>query len=222
MKKIEVFGDSVLQGVIFTGSRYKLSGRSLEENMEKRGVSLHRSCRMGSTIDAGMERLRSFAAENPDLSGTTVLLEFGGNDCAYDWKAVSENPDGEHAPKTDRIAFAARYEEAVALCREHGADVAIATLIPIDAEKYMNFISRGLSYDNIMGWLGDVSMLYRWHEKYNRTVELLAEKTGCPLVDLRESFLLSHDFSSLLCADGIHPTEQGHKLIENTLLQCMA
>ena len=32
----------------------------------------------------------------PDVA----FLECGGNDCDYDWKAISADPDGEHLPQT--------------------------------------------------------------------------------------------------------------------------
>ena len=88
----------------------------------------------------------------------------------------------------------------------------LTSLVPIDATKYMNFISRGLSYDNILSWLGDVNMLYRWHEGYNRAVEQLADVCSLPLFDLRGEFLYTHAFKSLICDDGIHPTAEGHRM----------
>ena len=93
--------------------------------------------------------------------------------------------------------------------------------VPLDAEKYMQWISRGLSYDRILGWLGDSSMLYRWHEFYSRTTEKLAEALSCPLIDLRMPFLMSHRYRDLLSADGIHPTEEGHRLIEETVAKAL-
>ena len=98
-----------------------------------------------------------------------------------------------------------------------GATVMMANMIPIDAERYMQTISKGNSYENILSWLGDVSMLYRFQEHYNRLVEQLSMETGCPLIDLRGAFLLSHDYKALISSDGIHPTEAGHDLIEKTL-----
>lgn len=223
-QRIEIFGDSILKGVIYQSEigRYKLFGGTLESRMSDAGITLRRNCRMGSTIDGGLERLSRRLQTEGDLAGATVLLEFGGNDSDHDWKSVSDDPDGEHFPKLSIERFADAYSEAVDMIRAHGGEAAAATLIPIDAEKYLDFISRGLSRENILRWLGDVSMLYRWHEEYNRTVEAIAEKKECPVVDLRSTFLLSHRFSSLICDDGIHPTAAGHKLIEDKLIGALA
>ena len=81
----------------------------------------------------------------------------------------------------------------------------------------MDWISRGLDYDVILNWLGDKSMLYRWHENYNRLVEKIADKFNISLVDVRGAFLTAHNFKTLISADGIHPTEDGHSLINKTI-----
>ena len=86
----------------------------------------------------------------------------------------------------------------------------------------MQTISRSNSYDNILSWLGDPSMLYRFQEHYNRIVERLAAEVGCPMIDLRGAFLLSHDYKALISADGIHPTEAGHDLIEKSLREFLS
>lgn len=227
MSKIEIFGDSILKGVMYLeeAGRYKLFGGKLEERFALLGTNVKRYCHMGDTIDTGLERLRRTldkAEASGDVRGSTVLLEFGGNDCAYDWKAVSAAPDAVHEPNTSLEKFIRLYDEAIDCARSYGANVAVSSLIPIDAVKYMNYISRGLSYDNILSWLGDVSMLYRWHEGYNRAVEYIADKKNCPLVDLRGRFLMAHNFPELICADGMHPTAAGHQLIEDSLVGCLA
>ncbi|MCQ2354450.1 MAG: SGNH/GDSL hydrolase family protein [Clostridia bacterium] len=221
--RLEIFGDSILKGVIYQNEagRYRLYGSTLEDRLAQQGINVRRNCRMGATIDAGLSRMQKQFEKEGDLSDTTVLLEFGGNDSDFDWRAVSESPDADHFPKTSLERFRELYSDAIRIARSHGAEVAVATLVPIDAEKYMKFISRGLNSDNILHWLGDVSMLYRWHEEYNRTVENIAEKHRCPIVDLRRTFLLSHSFTSLICDDGIHPTTEGHGLIEDKLVSTM-
>ena len=48
-------------------------------------------------------------------------------------------------------------------------------------------------------------------------VENLARELECCFIDLRRGFLLSHEYDRLLCADGIHPTQKGHEMIEKTI-----
>ena len=65
-------------------------------------------------------------------------------------------------------------------------------------------------------------MLYRWQEHYSRATEKLAEAFSCPLIDLRKPFLLSHRYQNLLSGDGIHPTEEGHRLVEKTIAEALS
>lgn len=215
-KKLIIFGDSVLKGIMYDRdeNRYRLVTKQLKEEYEN-DVEIVRCCHMGSTIEDGLEAIERFYSKN---EADEVLLEFGGNDSNHNWKEVSENPDGSFYPTISLEDFENKYQMAIDKCRSHGSKVRLATLIPIDAHKFLEFVSKGLSKENILKWLGDESMLYRWHEGYNRIVESLAVKNNLELIDLRKSFLLSHDFKQLLCDDGIHPTITGHKLIEKELI----
>ena len=89
---------------------------------------------------------------------------------------------------------------------------------PIDSEKFLSWVCRnGLSRENIVSWLGEPSLIYRWQEHYSRICERIARQRGLAIIDLRTAFIISHEYSSLICADGIHPTEKGHKIIDNEL-----
>jgi len=220
MKQIYIFGDSILKGVTYSeeAGRHKLlPGRFT--TLSDMGYEVKNCSIMGATVEEGITQLRRKLAE--PASDTTVLLEYGGNDCDYRWADISSDPEAHHLPKTPLDAFTRRYGELVSFAREKGAAVYICNLVPLDAEKYMHWISRGLSYDRILGWLGDSSMLYRWHEFYSRTTEKLAEALSCPLIDLRMPFLMSHRYRDLLSGDGIHPTAEGHRLIEETVAKAL-
>lgn len=224
--RIMVFGDSVLKGVMYINDgargKYKLYSGTLEERMADRGIELTRCCHMGATIDAGLERMRRMLAKGTSFADTTVMFEFGGNDCAYNWQEVSASPEAHHEPKNNIHRFISLYKEAIELARSAGANVMISSLVPIDAAKYMDHITRGLSYENILGWLGDINMLYRWHEGYNRAIEQLADECRIPLFDLRGEFLYTHAFNGLIGDDGIHPTAEGHKMIEDILVSSLS
>lgn len=179
--------------------------------LELEGFEVNNLSKMGATIDYGERVLREELTDyDPD---SVVLLEYGGNDCDFRWKDISENPDAEHHCNTEQREFVKKMASCVEYARSKGARVILANLVPLDSEKYMNWISRGLDYDTILGWLGDKNLLYRWQESYSRTVEKLAERLGTELIDLRGAFLCSHDFDNLISADGIHPTAQGHDII---------
>ena len=220
MKQIYIFGDSILKGVTYSeeAGRHKLLPGHFAA-LSDMGYTVKNCSIMGATVEEGIAQLQKRLAEPAEQ--TTVLLEYGGNDCDYRWADISADPEAHHLPKTPLDAFTRRYGELVSCAREKGASVYICNLVPLDAEKYMQWISRGLSYDRILGWLGDSSMLYRWHEFYSRTTEKLAEALSCPLIDLRMPFLMSHRYRDLLSGDGIHPTAEGHRLIEETVAKAL-
>jgi len=220
MKKLFIFGDSILKGVTFSeeAGRYKICLPDYV-GLAEEGIEVNNLSKMGATIEYG-ERILGEELAGMDAD-SIVLLEYGGNDCDHKWKDISDAPDEEHTCNTDPALFERLYKSCVEKARAVGARVLISNLPPLDSEKYMRWISRGLNYDVILEWLGDASMLYRWHENYNRLVERIAERCGAQLVDLRGAFLTAHNFKKLISADGIHPTEDGHSLITQTLVNAI-
>ena len=217
MKRLVIYGDSILRGITYSEQlgRHKLCEGYDLKTVASLGYEIKNRARMGATIVRGMDILEKTLDECD--GNAVVLFEFGGNDCDHDWHAVSEHPEGVHLPRIDEGMFEKYYKSAIAKARAAGAKVMMANMIPIDADRYIRTISKGESYESILAWLGDASMLYRFQEHYNRIVERLAYETGCPMIDLRSEFLLSHDYKEMISADGIHPTEAGHDLIERVL-----
>jgi len=217
MNRLELYGDSVLKGVIYSDEqkRYKLCKNNHYEELVKSGIEVRNNSHMGSTICEGLEILKC-TLEVCD-ENTLVLFHFGGNDCNFNWKQVSENPEGEFLPNTPEDEFIKTYQEAIAYAKKMGAKVAVSSLVPLDSVKFMNCISKGLNFDHILHWLGDISLLSRWQEHYSRIVEQLAAETNCPLLDFRSEFLKSHHYQSAICSDGIHPNQLGHDMIVKNL-----
>ena len=212
MSKIYLFGDSVMKGVTFSAesNSYSIHKRNLSSAAEVENRSV-----FGATAKKVFAEMNRRLPENAE--GDIVVLSFGGNDSDHDWGEVSAAPSQAHGPKTPVEEFEKLLASCIELALCRGAQVFVSNLIPIDADKYMERISRGLSKENILSWLGSENMLYRWHEYYDNIAKNVAQKLGVPIIDLRTPFLLSHDFADLLSADGIHPTEKGHCLIDTTL-----
>ena len=186
MKKLMIFGDSIIKGVTYSGQSYHLCQNHDFDTIASQGVTVENHARMGATID-------------------------------YDWKAISADPDGEHLPHTPSERFIDGYCTAIRKARQAGARVAMTSLPPLEQSRYFSFITKGLSAENILRWLGDTDHLYRWQEYYNDMVTQLSRAFGCRLVDLRAEFLKSRVFPSLIGADGIHPTQAGHDLIHQSV-----
>lgn len=216
MSKLLIFGDSILKGVTFSEEmgRYKICKPDYTV-LENNGYEVTNLSKMGATIDYGEKVLKEELAEYDEDS--VVILEYGGNDCDHPWRDISDAPEDAHGPVVTHEEFEQRYKGCVEYAKSKGAKVFISNLVPLDSDKYMDWISRGLNYDVILNWLGDKSMLYRWHESYSRITEKIAKLLGIQLIDLRGAFLTNHKFARLIGKDGIHPTEDGHRLICNTL-----
>lgn len=221
MKKLYIWGDSILRGVTYSEERgaHGLCRGFRLDRVRELGYEVLNYAKMGATVTRGMEIMDRTLPEN--LDGATVILEFGGNDSDHSWREISANPQGEHMANTPLPVFADIYAKMIERVRLAGGRPVLATLVPVDAEKYMRWISRAGSRENILSWLGDTSMLSRWQESYNTAVERLAVLTGTPILDLRRDFLLSHEYKSLMSYDGIHPTDRGHDLIEEKICEML-
>ena len=197
MKKLMIFGDSIIKGVTYSGQSYHLCQDHDFDTIAAQGVTVENYARMGATIDAGLKQIDRRLAP-----------------CAEDTTA---DPDGEHLPHTPSERFIDGYCTAIRKARQAGARVAMTSLPPLEQSRYFSFITKGLSAENILRWLGDTDHLYRWQEYYNDMVTQLSRAFGCRLVDLRAEFLKSRVFPSLIGTDGIHPTQAGHDLIHQSV-----
>jgi lysophospholipase L1-like esterase len=219
MEKITAFGDSVLKGVIYEDEHYRVSHSSFQKICEEYfGITVENKARFGSTIAKG----ESIFENNLDLiketDGEYVLLEFGGNDCDFNWKEISENPDKKHLPMSTIADFRTTYISIINEIKSFGKTPVLLSLPPIDSARYFKHISRGLSGDNIMKWLRyDNQYITNWHERYNIEIFKIAIETNVPIIDISTIFLEKKNYSRYLCADGIHPNVEGHKLIATAI-----
>ena len=221
MKQLFIFGDSIMRGVYYSAEhgRHKLY-RERFASLKDKGYEITNCSVMGATIETGVDLVRRRITS--PASDTTVIFEYGGNDCDFTWRDISDNPSGQFYPKTPLDKFKNLYEDCIEYVKGLGARVQICNLVPLNSERYMKWISKNLSSANILTWLGDESMLYRWHECYNRAAEQLAARLSCPLIDLRSPFLLSHNYANLLSDDGIHPSIEGHRVIDSLIEESIA
>ena len=217
MDTIAAFGDSVLKGVIYEDEHYRVSDASFQKICEEYfGVTIENKAKFGSTITKGesvFDRIRETKSEY-------VVLEFGGNDCAYNWKEVSEDPDREHLPLSTISNFVTTYTNIINEIKDMGKTPVLLSLPPIDSKRYFEHISAGLNAGNIMKWMrNDQQHITNWHERYNIEIFKLAIANQVPVIDITSSFLEKKNYSRFLCEDGIHPNEEGHKLIAEAIKQ---
>ena len=218
MKSICLFGDSIGKGVVLdtTRGRYKLIKNSFANLFSTNmGISVENYSKFGCTVTKGKKLIESNLDKIRKFEFTA--LEFGGNDCDFDWSAISKYPNQHHNPKTDLDKFESNYSEIIDYVVSAGSKPVLLTLPPLDAKRYFSWISRGRNAENIRRWLGDIDHIYRWHEMYSLAIAGLAAMKRVPLLDIRSTFLKARNYFELLCDDGIHPNEKGHQLIFNDI-----
>jgi len=215
---VTVYGDSILKGVLLEDGKYAVNREWEQKLIERFGLTVRNRSRFGATIRKALPLIRR-DCETPAAAGEYALLEFGGNDCDYDWAAVAAAPEREHLCKLPPEQFLAEYREALALLRRSGRTPVILTLPPIHSERYLRFICRdGLSRERILAWMGDVERIHRWQQRYSDMAGQLAQEEGVASIDLRGAFMRSAQRpEDLLCLDGIHPSRSGQALIYGAL-----
>jgi len=213
--KIDIFGDSVMKGVVLEpeNGKYRFLPDDNIKSIETRfGVTITNRSKFGCTSVKGNALLSSYISKGLDCDW--ALIEYGGNDCNFRWDEVAAAPDAEHYPVTGFSAFIETCKNMAKTMYCANIKPVLMTLPPVDAEKYLAFLKKqGLNIINILKWLGDAQMIYRYQEMYSNGIAKLADEIGAKLVDVRKYFLDKRVFKSLLCDDGLHPNREGHALI---------
>ena len=221
-KRIRIFGDSILKGVIYNKSnnRYSvLENSPIIDLSQTYGLEVHNSSLFGCTIGKGIKMLQRSIARG--LSCEAALVEYGGNDCDFPWAQIAENPTGEFSPNTPLEVFAATMKEILETLKSKKIQPILMTLPPIDSIRYFDHICRdGLNKEAILSFLqGDIQTIARFQELYSLKINAIAKETKTALVDVRSAFLQRRDYASLIGEDGIHPTREGHLLIASSFAE---
>lgn len=226
MKNLFGFGDSIMKGVVIDPTllqegtvKYQVSHASFAERCQQAlAYPMHNLARFGSTITNGLKCMeRYFSNIHPD---DYVALEFGGNDCNFNWKEVSERPQDEHIPNTPLQTFRLTYERIVDSILAIGAQPVLLSLPALQSQMFFNFISRGLNGENILHNLGgDVNFINNWHECYNLEIFRLGKQKHIPVINISTIFLRQRHLDNYYCIDGMHPNEAGHELITDAIMR---
>ncbi|NLF80011.1 MAG: SGNH/GDSL hydrolase family protein [Clostridia bacterium] len=218
--KAAIFGDSIMRGMYWDeeAAKYQIWHNDFLGDIEAAGgFELVNHALVGSTVERGRANFDKVVAKGLDCQ--LLLLEYGGNDCDFDWAGIAEQADREHQPKTPLQAFEKAYAGLITKARSLHMKPVLMTLPPIDAHKYFAWFSRKLNPEPLLHWLGDINIIYRHQELYSLAVARLAAAFSCPLIDLRSAYLPQHKLDGLIGVDGIHPTPAGYQLIWGEILR---
>ena len=220
MNNIYVYGDSIMKATLpDENMKYRFHIDEYMTEFNRLPVSIVNRAKFGAYADKGLSILEKDIARGIECD--IALVEFGGNDCNFDWAAIAAEPESIHNPKTILQNFLAIMTNMITKLRNCGITPVMMTLPPIDAEKYFECITRdGKSKENILRWLGDVNVIYNYQEMYSNAIAELAEKLNVFCIDMR-NFLLGHKELALVSADGIHPSAVGYDLIFGKLFEVL-
>ena len=221
MNGLCVWGDSIAKGVIYDEKRGRYAicrENCLGRLGREKGIEINNYSVMGQTSANGLARM---LPENMK-AGEYAVIEYGGNDCDLDWKAVSENPEIRQEGKVPLEQFGANIIEMVRRAIAAGMRPVLVTPPPLVAERYYEWVSRGLNAANILKYLGDVEAIFHWQAAYAGKINKIANDLGVLLVDIRSRMLEAANLGELMCIDGIHPNEQGHALIYDAVAGMLA
>ncbi|MBO5943392.1 MAG: SGNH/GDSL hydrolase family protein [Bacteroidales bacterium] len=221
--RIAALGDSITKGVVLNDqNRYSAAEQSFLDILSSElDLRVDNYGKFGCTVGYGNSVIERHATDIAESDYT--FIEYGGNDCDFDWIKIAQDPHGEHKARTPLEEFTEELSSLVAKIRKLGSIPVLITLPPILSDTYFSFFSRSMSDEqknNIKEWLGgDIGIITRWHESYNRALFQVANQTHTQILDITTPFdTFRGDLTSLYCADGIHPNAHGHKLIAHTII----
>ena len=210
--EIHVWGDSLARGVIYNEEkgRYAISRERCTARLKTAlNCAVENHSNMCATV---LDGLKSFEKFTP-VPDALCAVEFGGNDCDLDWAYVAEHPDEPMAPQVSLALYKEKLSEFVNGIRARGMKPLLITPLPLHAQRYFNWVTRGLDGEAVRRALGDIYHIYRWQERYSVAMRCVATALGCELLDMRDVFLAQPDYERLMCIDGIHPNDEGHRVI---------
>ncbi|MGI6462284.1 MAG: SGNH/GDSL hydrolase family protein [Candidatus Scatomorpha sp.] len=214
---LTVMGDSILKGTVLQGGRY-VNYREPQDNFVKNtGLKLLNLARFGATT---LKALKLSLPERIDkeCKRRLCLIEYGSNDCDFNWAEIAEKPDEEHLCFVPPEQFEENYREIIRRVRAAGGEPLCALPVPIDSERFFKHFSSPINGQKpILNWLGSKNLIYRWQETYAHIVAKVAKAEIVPLIDIRTPFLSVRKYMDYIGPDGIHPTKLGQRLIWETL-----
>lgn len=184
-----LFGDSIFFGV---GAATRQAGcaRLLQEWLD---MPVGVRSRPGTDSDYGAANLADKVLANPRRN---ILVMFGNNDCRI-------ADDG--VPCVDKKRFHLNLHYMVRTIRERGCRPILCNLQPICNRKYYDQFPQILQYQYFTG------MPLDWQNGYSEVVRRTALELEVDFIDIRSELLMEID--RVICADGFHPNDYGHRRI---------
>ncbi len=220
MLSLALWGDSIGRAVGFHEGRGRyavIKPNYLDLLLGGRVLNILNHARFGATLPEGLSDFE----RTLEVDAPVVAIEYGGNDCNFNWASVAEDPALPHQPATPLPQFEGMLRRFIRLVKARGKMPLLITPPPLDAQRFFDWVTQGLNAQAVLRFIGSVPRIYQWQERYAAAIQHVARLTRCRLFDLRDVFLASGDIPALLCRDGMHPNEQGQQLIAEAIRQAL-
>lgn len=217
MINVGVFGDSILKGIQINpvNKKYYVNNNIDAEILSKKyPIQIQNYSSFGCTVKKGSDVLKKRLEKN--IGCSVIIMDYGGNDCDFNWKEISEDPEGNHIPNTPIETFYEVYCGIIDTLKKQNILPVLTTLPPLEPQRFFDWFCGGLNKQNILMWLGDISKIYVHQESYSKVIEKIALEKHVPLIDLRSAFLKVGNVKELLCEDGTHPNTLGQRVIASS------
>ncbi|MGN0738572.1 MAG: SGNH/GDSL hydrolase family protein [Treponema sp.] len=216
IKRISVYGDSILKGAV-TGTSSGHLFDIIEENSlalagKALGLEINNQSVFGSTIVKTQKRLNRDIERN--TAADLAIIESGGNDCDYDWTFICQNDLSAAEPRVNLSDFIKITDEMVKTCRANKITPLIMTMPPLVPDRWFTHICNNHDAEKIKAFVKNTpDVLYRNHEKYNLNLLKYCYANNVQFVDMRLAMLEHSNYRNLMCLDGIHPNQDGYKFM---------
>ncbi|MFC1674885.1 SGNH/GDSL hydrolase family protein [Candidatus Omnitrophota bacterium] len=184
------FGDSVIFGT-GASSRSCGCGRVLRSLLQ---VPVLIKGRNNDTSRDGLRRLRSDVLNRDGYSHVIIL--FGNNDCRlFD----------VDTPNIDSRKYKENIIKMIHAIKEKGKDPFISNLQPITSSGFTK------SLPQMKQLMKNIKSPSDWHKSYSDALKEIAQVCNVKLVDIFN--VLKSRMPNVICEDGLHPNDLGHKII---------
>mgnify|MGYP006281817285 CR=1 FL=1 len=209
MGQLFFLGDSITAGSTDPGGGWaaRLSARIMNENARSHmredhffcfpynlGVAGDTTKDLAKRAESEIEARRKF---DPELEAIDIICSIGINDAHLSSK--------DNRPLTSVNQFRDDYETLVTVLERTGGRILLTGLLPVDESR-----------TNPFPWISELSSRNEHIAELEAVIKAIADEKRLDFLPLFEDFSALTDYEQYLL-DGLHPDEQGHKLLADKI-----
>jgi hypothetical protein len=105
MKNLLILGDSISKGILFDSIKEKYM--LYNDSFVKKIYRLYPENVISKTqFGATIRHAYKYINEKVKISEFDyIIMEYGGNDCDFNWNEIADNPYKEHKPKMEKKSY---------------------------------------------------------------------------------------------------------------------